>query len=190
MAWRVAAAGLIAERLVFVDECGAHLAHTRAYAYAPRHERAVGRVPKNRGRVTTLIASLTPTGMGPHRMLLGGTSKAVFLSYLREELAPTLKPGQVVILDNLGAHRPKEVAAIIAARGARVLYLPGYSPDFNPIELAFGKLKALLRQAGARTRDALATAIAAALAAITLDDAVAFFAHCGFPLSPTPQERD
>jgi transposase len=186
-AWRVAAASLIAERLVFVDECGAHLAHTRAYAYAPRHERAVGRVPKNRGRVTTLIASLTPAGMGPCRTLLGGTSKAVFLSYLREELAPTLTPGQVVILDNLGAHRPQEVAAIIAERGARVLYLPGYSPDFNPIELAFGKLKAGLRQAGARTRDALEAAIAAALAAITRTDATAFFAHCGFPLSAHPQ---
>lgn len=173
-----------------MDECGAHLAHTRAYAYAPRHERAVGRVPKNRGRVTTLIASLTPAGMGPHRTVLGGTSKAVFLSYLREELAPTLTPGQVVILDNLGAHRPQEVTAIIEERGARVRYLPGYSPDFNPIELAFGKLKALLRQAGARTREALETAIAAALAAITPDDARAFFAHCGFPLSMIPQGQD
>ena len=173
-----------------MDECGTHLAHTRAYAYAPRGERAVGRVPKNRGRVTTLIASLTPTGMGPHRTVLGGTSKAVFLSYLREELAPTLTPGQVVILDNLGAHRPQEVASIIAARGARVLYLPGYSPDFNPIALAFGKLKALLRQAGARTREALETAIATALEAITLADAAAFFAHCGFPLAPTSQGQD
>lgn len=173
-----------------MDECGTHLAHTRAYAYAPRHERAIGRVPKNRGRVTTLIASLTPTGMGPCRTLLGGTSKAVFLSYLREELAPTLTSGQVVILDNLGAHRPKEVAAIIAERGARVLYLPGYSPDFNPIELVFGKLKALLRQAGARTRDALEAAIATALEAITLDDAAAFFAHCGFPLSSIPLGHD
>jgi len=173
-----------------VDECGAHLAHTRAYAYAPRHERAVGRAPKNRGRVTTLIASLTPTGMGPHRTVLGGTSKAVFLSYLREELAPTLTPGQVVILDNLGAHRPKEVAAIIEERGARVLYLPGYSPDFNPIELAFGTLKARLRQAGARTREALEAAITAALEAITLDDAAACFAHCGFPLSTSPQGQD
>lgn len=189
-AWRAAAASLLAERLVFVDACGAHLAHTRTYAYAPRHERAVGRVPKNRGRVTTLIASLTPTGMGPYRTLLGGTNKAAFLSYLREELAPTLTPGQGVILDNLGAHRPKEVAASIEERGARVLYLPGYSPDFNPIELAFGKLTALLRQAGARTRDTLETAIVAALAAITLDDATACFAHCGFPLSTIPRGQD
>ncbi len=189
-AWRAAAASLIPERLIFVDECGTHLAHTRTYAYAPHNERAVGRVPKNRGRVTTLIASLTPTGMGPCRMLLGGTNKAVFLSYLREELAPTLTPGQVVILDNLGAHRPKEVAALIEERGARVLYLPGYSPDFNPIELAFGKVKAQLRQAGARSRDALDAAITAALDAITPDDATAFYAHCHFPLSITPKGQD
>ena len=150
----------------------------------------MGRVPKNRGRVTTLIASLTATGMGPCQTLLGGTSKAVFLEYLREHLAPALTPGQVVILDNLGAHRSKEVAAIIEAQGARVLYLPSYSPDFNPIELVFGKLKALLRHAGVRTREALEEAIQAALAAITIEDIAAFFTHCGFPLSTKTQGQD
>ncbi len=181
--WRTDTASLIAEHLVWIDECGTHLAHTRTYAYAPCNERAVGRVPKNRGRVTTLIASLTASGMGPCQTLLGGTSKDVFLGYLREHLAPVLIPGQVVILDNLGAHRSREVAAIIEAQGARILYLPPYSPDFNPIELVFGKLKALLRHAGARTREALEEAIQVALAAMTIDDIAAFFAHCGFPLS-------
>jgi transposase len=173
-------------RLVFIDECGTHLAHTRTYARAPRAERAVGRVPKNRGRVTSLLASLTPAGMGPHQTVLGGTSKAIFLTYLREAVAPTLQPGQIVILDNLGAHRPSEVAAIITERGARLLYLPGYSPDFNPIELAFGKLKASLRQAQARTREALEDAIGTAIATITGADSAAFFAHCGYLLDPPP----
>jgi transposase len=188
--WRQEATYLLAECLVWIDECGTHLAHTRTYGYAPRNERAVGCVPRNRGRMTTLIASMTSTGMGPCQTVLGGTSKDVFLHYLREVLAPTLTPGQVVILDNLGAHRANDVTAIIEAQGAGVLYLPAYSPDFNPIELAFGKLKTLLRHAGARTREALDAAIQSALAAITPDDIAAFFAHCGFPLTDKAQGQD
>lgn len=172
--------------MVFLDECGTHLAHTRAYARAPRGERAVGRVPRNRGRVTTLIASLTARGVGPTITRQGGTTKAAFLAYLREELAPTLEAGQTVVLDNLGAHRPAEVRAIVEARGARLLYLPGYSPDFNPIELAFGKLKAAVRRAGARTREALEAAIREALAAITPHEVRRFFAHCGYHLQGQP----
>ena len=168
--------------MVFLDECGTHLAHTRTYARAPRGERAGGRVPRNRGRVTTLLAGLTPTGVGATRTRLGGTTKAVFLAYLREELAPTLEAGQVVVLDNLAAHRAPEVRAIVEAAGARLLYLPSYSPDFNPIELAFGKLKAGLRRAGARTREALAAAIGDALAAVSAADVRGFYAHCGYPL--------
>lgn len=101
-------------------------------------------------------------------------------------LAPALEPGQVVVLDNLGAHRPAEVRAIVEARGARLLYLPGYSPDLNPIELAFGTLKAALRRAGARTREALEAAIAQALAAIPPEQVRGFFAHCGYPLPDQP----
>lgn len=171
---------------IFIDECGTHLAHTRVYGRAPRGARAVGAVPKNRGRVTTLIASLTATGMGPALTLLGGTSKAVFLTWVREALVPILRPGQVVILDNLGAHRPSVVRELIEATGARLLYLPGYSPDFNPIELAFGKLKAWLRRVGARTHDDLDTAIADALSAITDDDIRGYFTHCGYPLEGQP----
>lgn len=171
---------------IFIDECGTHLAHTRVYGRAPRGERAVGAVPKNRGQVTTLIASLTATGLGPALTLPGGTSKAVFLTWVRTSLIPILQPGQVVILDNLGAHRPSEVRDLIEATGARLLYLPSYSPDFNPIELAFGKLKAWLRRVGARTRDDLDTAIADALAAITPDDICGYFNHCGYPLVGQP----
>lgn len=173
-------------QLVFLDECGTHVAHTRAYGRAPRKERAVGQAPRNRGKVTTLLACLTPAGLGPAVTREGGTSKAAFLAYLREELAPVLEPGQVVVLDNLGAHRAAEVREVVEERGATLLYLPSYSPDFNPIELAFGTLKAALRRAGARTREALAEAIRAALAAITAEQVHGFFAHCGYPLPARP----
>ena len=137
-------------------------------------------MPRNRGQITTILASLTLDGMGPTQTRQGGTNKAAFLEYLREHLLPRLRPGQIVVLDNLGAHLAKEVRALIEGCGARLLYLPSYSPDLTPIELAFAKLKALLRQAAARTTDALEEAIAAALAAITADDATGWFAHCGY----------
>ena len=123
-AWREEVAALDPTTLVFLDECGAHVAHTRAYGRAPRRERAVGQVPRNRGKVTTLLACLTPTGLGPTRTREGGTTKAGFLTYLREELAPSLEPGQVVVLDRLGAHRAAEVRTIVEERGAALLYLP------------------------------------------------------------------
>ena len=143
-------------------------------------------MPRNRGKATTLIAGLTATGVGPTTLRQGGTTKEAFLTYLREEVAPTLEPGQTVVLDNLGAHRPPEVREIVEARGAALLYLPSYSPDLNPIELAFGKLKAGLRRAGARTREALEAAIQEALATITTADVRGFYAHCGFPLPGQP----
>jgi transposase len=185
-AWWAEATTLDPARFVFLDECGTHLAHTRAYARAPRGERAVGRVPRNRGAVTTVLASLTPDGVGPTRTLTGGTTKDVFLSYLAEELGPTLAPGQIVVLDNLGAHRVAAVREAVEARGATLLYLPAYSPDFNPIELVFGTLKTALRRAGARTREGLETAIRTVLAAITPAQARACFAHCGYHLPDQP----
>jgi transposase len=173
-------------KLVFLDECGAHVAHTRAYGRAPRKERAVGRVPRNRGKVTTLLASLTPTGLGPAITRAGGTSTAAFLAYLREELAPVLEPDWVVVLDNLGAHRAAEVRQVVEERGATLLFLPSYSPDFNPIELVFGTLKAALRRVGARTREALEDAIRAALAAVTVEQIRGCYAHCGYHLPARP----
>jgi transposase len=152
----------------------------RLYARAPRGERACDEAPRNRGTVTTILASLTLDGMGPVQTRQGGTSTAAFLEYLTEHLAPVLRPGQIVVLDNLGAQLAKDVRAVIEARGARLLCLPPYSPDFMPIEHAFSKLKALLRKAAARTTAALEAAIQDALAAITAADAVGWFAHCGY----------
>jgi transposase len=165
---------------VFVDECGTHRGLTRPHARAPRGHRAPDQVPRNRGRVTTVLASLTLAGLGPTQTRLGGTNTAAFLEYLREHLAPSLRPGQVVFLDNLGAHLAKEVRELIEGRGATLRYLPPYSPDFNPIEHAFSKLKALLRQAAARTPEALEAAIGAALPVLTAADAAGWFAHCGY----------
>jgi transposase len=139
-------------------------------------------LPRNRGKATTLIASLTPTGLGPTATRLGSTTKEVFLACLREELAPALEPGQVVVLGNPGAHRSATVRAIVEERGATALSLPAYPPDLNPIELVFGTPKAALRRAGARTREALEAAIREALAAVTPEQIRAFFAHCGYPL--------
>ncbi len=166
--------------LVFVDECGTHTSMTRLRARAPRGERVYGRVPRNRGRNTTLIASMTHEGMGPSMAVVGSTTKAVFETYVERVLAPSLSPGQVVVLDNLGAHKGERVRELVEARGCELLFLPAYSPDFSPIEEAFSKLKALLRKAAARTRGLLVEAIGRALLAVTARDAMGWFVHCGY----------
>lgn len=155
---------------------------TRTYSRAPCGERALGCVARNRGTATTLIASLTTAGLGPAMTIEGATSGAVFVEYVRRLLAPSLEPGQIVILDNVGAHLPPRVRELIEARGAELLYLPAYSPDLSPIELAFSKLKAILRRIGAATQAALEAAIAEALAAITVEDIHGYFTHCGYLL--------
>jgi transposase len=156
---------------------------TRLRARAPRGERAYGRVPRNRGRNTTLIASMTHEGMGPCLAVEGATTKAVFEAYVERVLAPSLSPGQVVVLDNLGAHKGERVRELVEARGCSLLFLPPYSPDFSPIEEAFSKLKALLRKAAARTRGLLVEAIGWALWSVTPEDAMGYFGHCGYPLT-------
>ena len=118
--------------------------------------------------------------------VVGSTTKAVFEAYVERALAPSLRPGQVVVMDNLGAHRGGRVRALVEARGCELLYLPPYSPDFSPIEEAFSKIKALLRKAKARTRVALLEAIGRALSAITARDVAGYFGHCGYPLDAQP----
>jgi transposase len=167
--------------LVFVDEIGSHLGLTRLYARAPRGERAVGSAPRNRGRTRTAISSVALDGMGPGLLVEGGVSTAGFEAYVEHILAPTLEPGQIVVMDNLQQHQGARTRELIEARGAELWFLPGYSPDLNPIEEAFSKLKALLRQAAARTHEALAAAIWAGLKAITSSDARGYFTHCGYP---------
>ena len=182
-AWRWQATLLFdAASLVFVDESGANKALCPRYGYAPKGERCHGQAPRNRGRNTSLLAAMGPQGLLATRTVAGSTNKAVFLAYLEEVLCPALRPGQTVVLDNLCVHKNEAVRAKIEAAGCRLWFLPAYSPDFNPIEHAFAKLKQGLRKAKARTQEALEAAIAAALATITAQDARGWFKHCEFPL--------
>jgi len=182
-AWWEAVAAHAPADLVFVDEAGATVRMTRTHARAPRGERAVGRVPRNHGTATTLLAALTPDGLRGTTTRLGGVTTASFAAYVRDVLCPDLRAGQTVVLDNLSAHRSAAVREAIAAAGCAVLFLPTYSPDFSPIELAWAQVKAHLRRAAARTQEALEAAIAAALARVSADNARAYFRHCGYPLA-------
>lgn len=182
-AWRDLATQLVAADLRFLDESSTHTAMTRRQARAPRGQRAVGRVPRNHGPNVSLIATLALDGMGPAAVLEGAVDRLAFEAYLEQILVPALRPGQVVVLDNLSVHRGARVRALIEAAGCRLLFLPAYSPDYNPIEQALAKLKAHLRRVGARTFDALVAAIGTALAAITAADARAFFASGGYAAS-------
>ncbi len=132
--WRTEQAALAADRLVVVDETSTSIALTRRYAWAPSGERAVGTVPRNHGTPTTLVAALTPDGLGPALTLAGAMNTDAFYVYVRDFLGPSLRPGQIVLLDNLSAHHAAAVQELIADRGCQVLYLPPYSPDFSPIE--------------------------------------------------------
>jgi transposase len=170
-----------------VDESGFHTSMTRLRARAPRGERAYGRVPRRRGRNQTLIASITLEGaMGQAVSIEGATDAELFEAYVERFLAPALTAGQVVVLDGLGAHRTRKVRDLIEERGADLVFLPPYSPDLNPIEEAFSKVKGLVRKAGARTRGALDEAVGVALSAVTPEDTAGWFAHCGYRLLDQP----
>jgi transposase len=179
--WRWLAARFDARRLVFVDESGFHTSMTRLRARAPRGQRAYGKVPRNRGKNQTLIASINFEGViGASMTIEGATDAKAFEAYVEHFLAPSLEKGQVVVLDGLGAHRTQKVRELIEERGADLVVLPSYSPDLNPIEQAFSKIKNIVRKAGARTREALVEAIALAISALTLEDVSGWFAHCGY----------
>jgi transposase len=173
------------ERLVFVDECGTHTSLAPLYGYAPRGERLRLSVPRKRGKNTTVLSSMTLLGMGPSLAVEGATTASVFEAYVEQVLAASLRKGQMVVMDNLGAHRPRRVRELIEARGCELVYLPAYSPDYNPIEEAFAKIKSLLRKAAARSKEILVEAIGAALSAVTAADVWGFFEHAGY--RPTGQ---
>lgn len=153
---------------------------TRLYARTPAGERAVDSVPKDWGDNITVTAALTLDGIIAPMMLQGAITALAFGAYVEHCLAPELGPGDVVVLDKLSAHKTDRVRELIEATGARLIYLPGYSPDFNPIEHAWSKLKSLLRKVGARTLRKLRRALRWALLEITRDDARGWFSHCGF----------
>jgi transposase len=180
-AWRsLVAREIHAQRLVFVDEMGANISLAPVYAWSRRGERALASVPRNWGKNTTLLASISLEGMGECLAVEGSTTTAVFEAYLEHVLVSSLRRGQVVVMDNLSAHKGSRVRELIESRGCELIYLPPYSPDFNPIEEAFAKLKALLRKAEARSREGLIEAIGQALEALTARDTRNFFEHRGY----------
>jgi transposase len=170
------------ERFKFIDESGVNLAMTRRYGRAPKGERVIGAVPQNYGANVTMLAALGSQGVEAVMTLDGATDAEVFRVYVAQVLRPTLRPGDIVIMDNLRAHKAAGIREAIEQTGARLQYLPPYSPDLSPIERCWSKLKTALRTAKARTREALEHAIAQALATITASDARSWFHHCGYAL--------
>ena len=170
-------------RLKFIDESGVNLAMTRLYGRAPRGERARGSVPINYGSNITMIAALGIGGLGCVMTVEGATDGEIFRAYVSQVLCPGLLRGDIVLMDNLGAHKVSGIKEAIERLGAELIYLPPYSPDLSPIERCWSKLKTALRAAGARTRRRLERAIKQALSTITESDALAWFAHCGYRLN-------
>jgi transposase len=173
---------LAVAHLKFIDESGVNISMTRLYGRAPRGHRVVGSIPKNWGHNVTLLAALSTTGVEATMTIEGATDTDVFCAYVSDVLAPTLRTGDIVVMDNLSAHKTQRVRELIEARGARLVYLPPYSPDFNPIEPCWSKIKTFLRAAKARTSERLDEAIKQAFETITEADARAWFSHCGYTL--------
>ena len=165
---------------MFLDESGATTQMTRTYGRAPRGERVREATPQGHWKILTMVAALTTRGLEAPMTIAEPTDGDIFLAYIEQVLCPRLWPGQVVVMDNLSAHKVSGVRELIEARGARLLYLPPYSPDLNPIEQAWSKIKQVLRSLKARTAETLDHAVAEALKTITAENAVAWFAHCGY----------
>lgn len=181
-AWRAAIAALDPADLLFLDETSTHTAMTRRRARAPRGQRAGGAVPRNHGPNVTLLAVLGPDGIATALSIEGAATRSVFDGFVAAFLVPVLRPGQTVVLDNLAVHKSARAQALVEAAGGRLLFLPPYSPDFNPIEPVFAKIKTHLRASAARTGDDLLAATKDALDAVTAADAAGCYADCGFPL--------
>ena len=179
-AWFDAQLDLDPERLVFIDETSANTAMARRYGRAPRGERCRIAVPHGHYKTTTVTAALRASGLVATAMFDGATNGPRFRTYVKETLVPTLRPGDTVILDNLASHKVAGVREAVEAAGASLLYLPPYSPDFNPIEMAFAKLKALLRSIGARTVAELWIAIPDAIQAFLPEECRNYLTAAGY----------
>ena len=155
---------------------------TRAYGRAPTNERVYGSVPKNWGDNITLSAGLTRDGLIAPLRLIGAMNSDIFEAYIEQFVVPELRPDDVVVMDNLSAHKRASIGDMIAAAGAELVYLPPYSPDLNPIEMVWSKVKSVLRTIGARTFDDLEQAIVVALAAISASDATNCIRHAGYAI--------
>jgi len=172
----------LVEHLKFIDECGAHLGMTRLFGRATPGERVVEATAAYSGAHYTVVATLGLQGITAPWIFEGAMNGLVFETYVEQVLAPTLRPDDLVVIDNLSAHKGELIGRLIEARGARVHFLPPYSPDLNPIELCWAKVKTALRAAKTRTFDALVNALCVALQAIDPADATAWFTHCGYTI--------
>jgi transposase len=178
--WHRIIRNIDARRLVFVDEFGVNIRLARLFGWAPRGDRSRGLVPRNYGKNLSVCAALSLTGVTAVMTIEGAVDGAAFEQYVEQILAPTLQPRQIVIMDNLQAHKQAAVRAAIEAVGARVLFLPSYSPDFTPAELAISVIKQALRRVEAKTREALEAALPATLDEVSPQDATNMFRHCGY----------
>jgi transposase len=183
--WAARLAGVAVEHLVFLDETSATTKMTRRRGRSPRGKRLVMTAPHGHWKTTTLVVALRLGGLEAPTVIDGAMNGELFLAYVKQQLVPMLRKGDVVVMDNLASHKKAGVVEAIEAAGARVEFLPPYSPDLNPIELAFSKLKALLRKAGERTVDGLWKLIGRLMDEFTPGDCRNFLAHCGYPATPT-----
>lgn len=181
-AWRVKQLGLDPARLVFIDETWAKTNMTRLRGRAPRGERLVEKVPHGHWKTTTLVAALDARGIRCSTTVDGAVNGEVFDAFVNQVLAPTLKPGDTVVMDNLSSHKTQVVRDRIEAAGASLLFLPPYSPDLNPIEMAFSKIKQTLRSLRCRVHPQLWDTMQQVLDQVTARDTAGFFNHCGYTL--------
>ena len=172
--------GQKADRLVFLDETGASTKMTRLYGWGPKSARVVSLTPHGHWKSTTFIGALRTTGLTDPMVIDGAMNGELFLAYVKQQLVPTLKPGDIVVMDNLSSHKSAAVRAAIEGAGCTLCYLPPYSPDFNPIELAFSKLKTLLRKHAERTVESLCNRIGQLLETFTTQECRNYFRHCGY----------
>ena len=171
---------IVSERFIFVDECSTNISLSPIYARAPKGERAYGKAPRNWRENISLVCAIGSEGVKPSISVEGAVDGKAFETYIEHFLLPTLGCGQIVVMDNLSVHKSKRVERLIEEAGARLLFLPPYSPDFNPIEEAFSKLKNFLRKTQARTKEVLLEATGKALDAITPEDIRGFYSDCGY----------
>lgn len=178
--WHRIIRNIDARRLVFVDEFGVNIRLARLFGWAPRSKRSRGLIPRNYGKNLSVCAALSLDGITAVMSIEGAIDGLAFDQYVEQLLVPTLKPRQLVILDNLSVHKRARVRQAIEAVGARVVFLPSYSPDFNPIELAISVIKQALRRVEAKTRETLEAALPATLDEVSPQEALNMFRHCGY----------
>jgi len=177
--------GVDFEKFVFLDECGINTAMARRYGRSPQGERLVDSAPAGQWQSNTLLSAMRLTGVVAPMVLDGPINGESFATYIEQSLVPELEPGDIVVMDNLPAHKSQRVTQAIEGAGCSLVYLPPYSPDFNPIENMWSKVKAWLRKAAARTFGGIVDAVAEALLAVTPDDCQGYFGHCGYDATPT-----